>query len=206
MTIGEYALMVNGEGWLKDGVKCELTIIPLSGYRHNMIFELPVKPSPNLPNWKSVFLYPSLCLFEGTIMSVGRGTDYPFQIYGHPEFGLGSFFFIPESRPGASLHPKFEGVGCYGQNLTGYAKAILETDRNPALADLSRVNLTWLLSSYELLSEKHEFFTDYFNLLAGTDALKNQVAMGWTEEEIRESWQDGISNFKRIRSNYLLYD
>jgi len=198
MTIGEYGLMVNGEKWLSGDLNCDLIIIPLESYTHNIIFKLPVPPSPNLPNWQSVYLYPSLCFFEGTIMSVGRGTDYPFQIYGHPDFLLGSFSFIPESMPGKSLHPKFEGEQCFGQNLSGYAGNFA---LNPA-----QLNLDWLILSYQSLSQKNVFFTDYFELLAGTDQLRKQIESGMNEADIRESWQEDLENFNKIRTKYLLYD
>jgi uncharacterized protein YbbC (DUF1343 family) len=197
MTLGEYALMVNGEGWLKDQVLCDLTIIPLKNYKHSYIVKLPVKPSPNLPNWKSVYLYPSLCLFEGTIVSVGRGTDVPFQVYGHPDYLLGSFIFIPESKPGAS-NPKYKDVRCFGQNLSGYAE---NYQKMPA-----QLNLSWLIESYKLLSPKYEFFTSYFAKLAGSDKLRQQIEAGKTEEEIRKSWQADLDAFKEIRRKYLLYD
>ncbi len=198
MTIGEYAQMINGERWLNDDLKCDLTVIQLSGYKHNMLFELPVKPSPNLPNWQSIYLYPSLCLFEGTIMSVGRGTDYPFQLYGHPKFMIGSTVFKPKSIPGISLHPKFENQDCFGQSLRGYAENFKLNDQ--------QLSLRWLLGSYELLSDKYKYFTDYFDLLAGTDKLREQIEAGMTEEEIRNSWKAGIDRFKLIRSKYLIYD
>jgi len=198
MTIGEYGLMVNGEKWLSGDLNCDLIIIPLESYTHNIIFKLPVPPSPNLPNWQSVYLYPSLCFFEGTIVSVGRGTDYPFQIYGHPDFLLGSFSFIPESMPGKSLHPKFEGKQCFGQELTGYAGNFA---LNP-----TQLNLGWLISSYKLLSSTHAFFTDYFDLLAGTDRLRKQIESGMNEAGIRESWQEDLENFKKTRAKYLIYD
>lgn len=197
MTLGEYALMVNGEGWLKDQVLCDLTIIPLKNYKHSYIVKLPVKPSPNLPNWKSVYLYPSLCLFEGTIVSVGRGTDVPFQVYGHPDYLLGSFIFTPESKPGAS-NPKYKDVRCFGQNLSGYAE---NYQKMPA-----QLNLSWLIESYKLLSPKYEFFTSYFAKLAGSDKLRQQIEAGKTEEEIRKSWQADLDAFKEIRRKYLLYD
>jgi uncharacterized protein YbbC (DUF1343 family) len=206
MTIGEYGLMVNGEGWLKDNAACSLKVIKLENYTHNLIFELPGRPSPNLPNWQSVFLYPSLCLFEGTVMSVGRGTDYPFQIYGHPDFAHGSFVFKPESRPGASLHPKFEDTPCYGQNLMGYAKAVMDIKKNPSLTQLAGINLSWLINSYDLLKDKHNFFNDYFEKLAGTGELRKQIEAGKSESEIKESWKQGIEDFKIVRKKYLLYD
>ncbi len=197
MTIGEYALMVNGEGWLNGQQSCDLTVIPLKNYNHNYIVKLPVKPSPNLPNWKAVYLYPSLCLFEGTIMSIGRGTDKPFQVYGNPDFYLGSFMFTPEPRPGAT-NPKFNGISCYGQNLEEYAE---NYDKMPA-----QLNLTWLLSSYKLLHKDHVFFTAYFEKLAGTDKLRKQIEAGYQENEIRKSWEEELETFRKIREKYLLYD
>jgi len=169
----------------------------LRNYNHNYIVNLPIKPSPNLPNWEAVYLYPSLCLFEGTIMSVGRGTDYPFQVYGHPDFQNENFMFIPESKPGA-INPKYKGIECNGQNLVDYAKYY---DKTPP-----KINLTWLFESYKMLSPKHEFFISYFNKLAGTDELRKQTGSGLTEIEIRESWQKDIDDFKKIREKYLLYD
>ena len=197
MTIAEYASMINEEGWLKENLKCDLTIIPLRNYTHNYIVNLPVKPSPNLPNWEAVYLYPSLCLFEGTIMSVGRGTDNPFQVYGHPDFQNGNFSFIPESKPGAT-NPKYKGIKCYGQNLIDYATKF---DKIPA-----QIKLTWLIESYKMLSPKYEFFISYFDKLAGTDELRKQIESGLTEIEIRESWQKDIDKFKKIREKYLLYN
>ena len=198
MTIGEYALMVNGEHWLIKELKCDLRIIQMDGYSRNLIIKLPVRPSPNLPNWESVYLYPSLCLFEGTIMSEGRGTDYPFQIYGHPDFGIGSFAFTPGKIPGGGAHSKFEGVQCFGQNLTGFARNYA---KNP-----TELNLNWLIESYKLLSKKHDFFNDFFEKLAGTDQLRKQIESGKNEEEIRETWQEGLNAFKKTRSKYLIYN
>jgi uncharacterized protein YbbC (DUF1343 family) len=198
MTIGEYAQMINGEFWLADSMQCDLTVIPMKNYKHNMIVKLPAPPSPNLPTWQSVYLYPSLCLFEGTVMSVGRGTGFPFQIYGHPEFMIGSFAFTPQSMPGKSLHPKFEGQLCYGQNLTGYA--------DNYKYNAARLNLTWLIESYKLINKGSDFFTAYFDKLAGTDKLRKQIEEGKTEAEIRKSWENGLDQFRKTRSNYLIYN
>lgn len=198
MTIGEYAMMVNGEKWLTGENTCDLKVIPVKNYHHNLIVKLPINPSPNLPNWQSVYLYPSLCFLEGTIMSIGRGTNHPFQIYGHPDFMIGSFAFTPESMPGKSLHPKFEGENCFGQNLTGYAE---NYKRNENL-----LNLSWLINSYQLLSPKFDYFTDYFDKLAGNDELRQQIESGFTEEEIRLSWAEDLKAFKKIRKKYLIYD
>jgi len=198
MTIGEYAQMVNGENWLENGNQCELTVIQLQDYKHNMLVKLPIKPSPNLPKWQAVYLYPSLCFFEGTAMSVGRGTDFPFQIYGSPNFSFGSFAFTPESKPGASTNPKYKGQQCFGQNLTGYAE---NYQNNPR-----QINLLWLIESYKLLSPKEKYFTSYFEKLAGTDKLRKQIEAGMNEDEIRLSWQQGLNSFRNIREKYLLYE
>ncbi|MCF8302071.1 MAG: DUF1343 domain-containing protein [Bacteroidales bacterium] len=196
MTIGEYALMVNGERWLDDGRHCTLKVIKLEHYDHNTLYDLPVKPSPNLPNMKSVYLYPSLCFFEGTIVSVGRGTEYPFQIIGHPDYHLGSYTFTPQSMPGAALHPKHEGKSCNGHNLQAAASDIPEA---------RKLNLRWLIAMYKALSVDHPFFNNYFDKLAGTDKLRKQIKSGLSESEIRKSWQKDLKEFKEIRKQYLLY-
>jgi uncharacterized protein YbbC (DUF1343 family) len=198
MTIGEYARMVNGEKWLKNGVKCDLTVVPLKNYTHDKIVKLKVAPSPNLPDWQSVYLYPSLCFFEGTIVSVGRGTDYPFQVYGHPDLPYADFSFLPKSIPGKSSNPKLKGEICYGQYLTLYADNYAN---NP-----KELNLSWLISSYKHLSKKHKFFNNYFDKLAGTDLLRKQIESGLSEEEIRASWKKDLTKFKKIRKKYILYD
>ncbi|MEZ5083786.1 MAG: DUF1343 domain-containing protein [Bacteroidales bacterium] len=197
MTVGEYAQMVNGEGWLKDGIKCDITIIPCKSYNHKSRYELPVAPSPNLPNNIAIQLYPSLCFFEGSIISVGRGTEFPFQVIGHPDFGIGSFVFTPEPVPGVSNHPLYEGEACYGQSLEGFALNVLPKDR--------RLHLNWLIDYYSYFKDKEPFFTNYFEKLAGTDKLREQIEAGLTETQIRESWQEGINAFKEIRKKYLLY-
>ena len=198
MTIGEYARMVNGEHWLKNGKTCNLTVIPMKQYTRNMIVKLPVKPSPNLPNWKAVYLYPSLCFLEGTVVSVGRGTDKPFQVVGYPGM-KGDYTFTPKSIPGASLHPKFENQACRGEDLTAYA----ENYRNNPM----RIELKWLLSAYHQLSAMHvqPFFRKSFDRLAGSDSLRLQIEKGYTEKQIRQSWQKDLKKFKKIRKKYLLY-
>ena len=196
MTIGEYGKMVNGEGWLKDGIHCELTVVGVPGYDRNAIYELPVKPSPNLPNWEAVYLYPSLCFFEGTIVSVGRGTDKPFQIFGHPDM-RGDYSFTPESKAGASK-PMFEGQRCRGLDLTEYAHGY---SVNPA-----QLQLEWLIDAYRQLTEKNYlFFTKYFNNLAGDSILKQQIENGKSANGIRASWESDLESFKAIRSKYLIY-
>ena len=196
MTLGEYARMVNGEHWLKDGVTCNLTVIPLKHYTRNMMVKLPVKPSPNLPDWKAVYLYPSLCFFEGTIVSVGRGTNKPFQIYGYPGMN-GNYVFTPKSTPGASLHPKLENKTSRGESLTAFAE---NYRKNPP-----QLHLQWLLKAYHELSGKHTFFNNYFDKLAGTDQLRKQIEAGFTEVQIRQSWQKDLKKFMKIRKKYLLY-
>ena len=196
MTIGEYGQMVNGEGWLKSGILCDLTVIPVPDYDRNAIYELPVKPSPNLPNWESVYLYPSLCFFEGTIVSVGRGTEKPFQIFGHPDL-RGDFTFTPESKGGASK-PMFEGERCRGFDLTDYAH---DYAVNPA-----QLQLDWLIDAYRQLSEKNYlFFTKYFNLLSGDKLLIQQIENKKSADAIRASWLEEIEEFKAIRNKYLIY-
>lgn len=194
MTIGEYGKMVNGEGWMKNKVHCELTVVSIPGYDRNAIYELPVKPSPNLPNWESVYLYPSLCFFEGTIVSVGRGTDKPFQIFGHPDM-RGDYAFTPESKSGASK-PLLEGQRCKGMDLTEYAHGYQ--------ANANQLQLEWLIEAYQQLKDK-TFFTKYFNLLSGNSTLKQQIENGKSMEAIRASWQSDLDKFKAIREKYLIY-
>jgi uncharacterized protein YbbC (DUF1343 family) len=196
LTTGEYALMINGEGWLENGLECDLTVIKMKGYDHTMICDLSVRPSPNLPNQESVYLYPTLCLFEGTIMSIGRGTDHPFQVIGHPEFHIGSFTFTPESLPGKSANPKYEGKVCYGLSLKNIAENI-ESNR-------LHFNLSYLLNMYNYFRDEN-FFNPYFDKLAGTAALREQITQGKTEKEIRESWQTETAEYLILRNKYLLY-
>jgi uncharacterized protein YbbC (DUF1343 family) len=196
MTIGEYGKMVNGEGWLKNGVHCELTVVGIPGYDRNAIYELPVKPSPNLPNWESVYLYPSLCLFEGTDVSVGRGTDKPFQIFGHPEL-RGDYTFTPQSMEGASK-PLFEGEKCRGLDLTEFAHDY--ANNTPQL------HLEWLIDAYQQLTGKNFlFFKKYFNLLAGDNILIQQIENGKSADAIRASWVSDLEKFKAVREKYLIY-
>lgn len=196
MTMGELALMINGEGWLKDQVQCEIDIIPVKNYNHSMAYSLPVAPSPNLPNDNSIALYPSLCFFEGTPISIGRGTDFPFEVMGYPESKNKSFSFQPKSIAGKSVYPKFENQLCYGLDLRNYS------------ADCNRpnkLNLQYIIDFYSSYPEKDTFFSDFFNLLAGTDKLQEQIKAGMTEEEIRMSWETELNAFKAKRKKYLLY-
>ena len=189
--------MVNGEGWLKNKIKCDLRVIPLDNYTHEARCNLAVKPSPNLPNPVAVNLYASLCFFEGTSISIGRGTAFPFQVYGHPDLGWGTFYFTPKSIPGASLHPPLEGRLCRGEDLRKFYK------EHPA--DSGRIILTWLIKAYNAFDCKASFFNSYFNKLAGNATLQKQITQGTSEKEIRQSWKPGIEKFKKIRKKYLLY-
>lgn len=195
MTIGEYGYMVNGEGWLKDSIKCDLTVIPIPEYHRTAIYELPVKPSPNLPDWQSIYLYPTLCFFEGTEVSVGRGTDKPFRIYGSPDM-KGPFSFTPQSKDGASK-PKYEGQVCYGYDKTEFAES---HDNNT-----QQIQLDWLIEACTQYGDK-TFFGNYFRLLAGNTEFSEQIKQGLSPDEIRASWQDELESFKNIREKYLIYD
>ncbi|HFA49023.1 MAG TPA: DUF1343 domain-containing protein [Bacteroidetes bacterium] len=198
MTMGEYAKMVNGEGWLKNGIKCDLAVIECGNYDHNSFYELPIKPSPNLPNMHAIYLYPSICFFEGTDISVGRGTDKQFQVLGAPGIKDGEYEFTPEPKPGAK-HPKHEGEVCKGVDLS-----ILNID---GLKNRRSLNLSYLIDFYKNYEPKKSFFlkNNFFDKLAGTDILQQQIKAGKTENEIRESWQKGLNEFKKIRKKYLLY-
>jgi len=196
MTVGEYARMLIGEGWLKDGVKCSLTVIKCNSYTHKTLYELPVKPSPNLPNMNSVYLYPSICFFEGTRISLGRGTSFPFQVYGSPELPDTGFSFTPESVPGAR-NPPLLGEKCYGVDLRN---AISDK-----IVPSPKVNLEWVIDAYIRFPEKDNFFTSYFDVLASGPALREQIRKGMSAEEIRATWKEGLDRFGKIRGKYLLY-
>jgi uncharacterized protein YbbC (DUF1343 family) len=196
MTVGEYARMLNGEGWLKGGLKCDLTVIKCRNYKHKTMYELPVKPSPNLPNQNSVYLYPSLCFFEGTTLSVGRGTSTPFQVFGSPDMPDRGFSFIPRSVPGAT-NPPFLGQKCYGADLS---KAMAD-----GIVPAPAMNLDWVISAYNDYPDKDKFFKPYFDRLAGGPTLREQIQKGMTSKEIRDSWKPGLNEFEKIRQKYLLY-
>ncbi len=194
MTIGEYARMINGEKWLKNGLQCALTVIELNGYDHKTPYRLPIKPSPNLPNEKSINLYPSLCFFEGTTISCGRGTEQQFQIFGSPELpkAVFEYTFTPEPNFG-SKYPKHQGKECFGRNLQN-------TDR------LSALNLEWLIEAYQNHKDKDSFFNDFFVKLAGTPALRENIENGLSPDSIRDLWQKDLEGFMPVRKKYLLYD
>ncbi|MCB9360706.1 MAG: DUF1343 domain-containing protein [Flavobacteriales bacterium] len=196
MTIGEYAKMVNGEQWLSDSLVCDLTVIEMENYNHKSTYNLPLKPSPNLPNMKSIYLYPYLCLFEGTPLSIGRGTDKPFQIIGHPKMDSINYSFTPKSMNGAK-NPKLKNEKCYGIDLS--------LKEETELRDFAKLDLSWLITIYQNYDDKKNFFGSSFNLLAGNDDLQNQLKGGLSEEEIKDSWQDGLTHFKATRKKYLLY-
>ncbi|MDI5948019.1 exo-beta-N-acetylmuramidase NamZ family protein [Flavobacterium yafengii] len=191
MTIGEYAQMINGEKWLKNEVQCKLTVIPCINYNRKMNYSLPVKPSPNLPNDQAANLYASLCLFEGTNVSVGRGTEKQFQIYGSPYLPKSDFSFIPKPNFGAQK-PVYNGIECYGEDLSKAKK-------------VNRLELKWIIKAYQTTTDKSKFFNPFFTKLAGTKKLQQQIEAGTSEDKIRESWKKGLIKFKEMRSKYLIY-
>lgn len=205
MTIGELAGMYNGEGWLANKVQCKFTIIPVANYSHDMEYVLPIPPSPNLNTQQSVILYPSLCLFEGTIISQGRGTHFPFTVLGNPDLkGKYSYSFTPESIKGMSETPLFQHQICYGLDFRKYDTSELRRS--------GKINLSWLMEMYKAYPHKEKFF-DFkqsrqignFDQLAGVSLLRKQIIAGKSEKEIRESWEPGLSEFKKLRTKYLLY-
>lgn len=196
MTIGEFAGMINGEGWLSGNIKCNLTVIPCMGYDHEYLYSLPIRPSPNLPNMSSVYLYPSLGLFEGTRVSLGRGTPYPFQILGTPDNKELSDSFTPVSIPGVADKPPFENQKCFGISLNSVADSI---SRQPF------IDLYWLKYFYQTSTDTAQFFNAMFNKLAGNSELKEQIKAQKSDEEIRESWQVDLQAFRTVRKKYLLY-
>lgn len=197
MTMGEYARMLNGEKWLAHGVPCELTVVPCLGYDHGTYYELPIAPSPNLPTMAAVYLYPSLGLFEGTVVSVGRGTDRPFQCIGYPGCSIGSYGFTPRAMPGAK-DPPYKDQPCTGIDLQEYGGFFTRLE--------PQVHLTWLIGSFQAAADKKAFFNSFFDRLAGGPQLRQQVMAGQDEEHIRASWAPALDAFKRTRAKYLLYD
>ncbi|MDR1877496.1 MAG: DUF1343 domain-containing protein [Flavobacteriaceae bacterium] len=192
MTIGEYARMINGEKWLKNGLQCELSIIPLKNYTHSKKYSLPIPPSPNLKTDHAINLYPSTCFFEGTNVSEGRGTDFPFEVYGSPYITTYDFKFIPQPNFGAKS-PRYKGQVCYGKDLRDEPH-------------LSEIKLEWILTAYANNNKPLFFNKDlFFDKLAGTDKLRKQIIGGKSEEEIRNSWKDDLEKFKTKRAKYLLY-
>lgn len=193
MTIAEYAQMINGEKWLKNGIQCDLTVISMENYTHDLPYSLPIKPSPNLPNDQSIALYPSLCFFEGTNVSVGRGTDTQFQVFGSPDLDKNHFDyrFTPQSKPGATAPPQL-GKMCYGRDLT---QAVVKPG----------INLVYVIDAYAHSNNKTKFFNSFFVKLAGTSQLQKQIEQGLSEKEIKATWAKGLQEFKDVRKRYTLY-
>ena len=197
LTIAEYALMLNGECWLKDFNQCRLKIFKVNGYDHTMMYQLPVKPSPNLPDMAAIYLYPSLCFFEGTPMSIGRGTTKPFQLLGHPEMKTWDTIFIPKSMAESAPNPPLKNLECKGFDFSDFGLNVIPGTR--------QIALFWITESYFELGGKDSFFLPFFDKLAGTDQLRKQILSGVSESEIRASWQSEIQAYKQIRKKYLIY-
>jgi hypothetical protein len=206
MTVGEYAKMLLGERWLNKNCfpipsnsKFKITIVPCKNYTHDSKYELPVHPSPNLKEMQSIYLYPSICFFEGTVMSEGRGTDKPFQIFGHPTLPSNLFSFTPKPNDGAKSSKCFNQI-CYGWNVSGSKEDVLKSIDG-------KIQIKYLLEAYKLFPGKDSFFlkNNFFNKLAGNDILMQQIKSGKSETEIRKSWEHGLETFKAIRKKYLLY-
>lgn len=195
LTVGELAKMINGEKWLTDGKECKLTVVPVQNWDHSTMYELPIIPSPSLPNHLSVRLYASLCLFEGTDISVGRGTDWPFQVVGYDNPVYGDFQFTPGEKAGMAKHVEGKGQTLYGVDLR-------DLD-----ADKQKFTLKYVLDFYDKMPDKSKFFSrpDFFDKLAGTDELRLQIVAGKSEEEIRQSWEKDLQAYKEMRKKYLLY-
>ena len=195
MTLGELALMINGEGWLTDKRKCELTVIPCKNYKHSTLYELPIPPSPNLPNIKSIYLYPSTCFFEGTVMSLGRGTSLPFQVYGHPDYKGSNYSFTPQSISGAK-NPPLLGKKCYGVDLS---------DTDDKYIRKQGIDLSYVIDAYKNLNIGSKFFTSFVDLLAGCSYVREMIEQGCDADEIKARWQDDVTKFKKQRAPYLIY-
>ena len=199
MTLGELARMVNGEGWLPQGRRCRLTVVPCLNYTHATLWQLPIAPSPNLPNMTAVYLYPSLCYFEATPLSVGRGTDKPFQIYGHPDLegDRYTYTFTPRSLPGAK-QPPLLGKECHGEDLSGMDHEQIWRQG---------IDLTYLIDAYHALKPTgRRFFTPFFEKLIGVDYVRAMIEAGCSADEIKARWQPDVARFKQQRKPYLLYN
>ncbi len=196
MTIGEFANMIIGERWITQENDLMLTVIPCRNYKGYPAYHLPVPPSPNLPNQNSVYLYASLCFFEGTHISIGRGTNHPFQCYGHPNFD-GEFEFIPQSISGFALNPKHQGKVCKGENLS---------ERGEAVYRSGKINLSYLINAHRFFKDDPDFFIPFFDVLAGGSEIRLQLTTLQSEEEIRKSWEQGLNHFKTMSRKYRLYE
>ncbi|MDR1516664.1 MAG: DUF1343 domain-containing protein [Dysgonamonadaceae bacterium] len=196
MTLGELALMINGEKWLPQGRVCDITVIPCENYSHQTRYELPIAPSPNLPNSHSVYLYPSTCLFEGTVVSLGRGTPFPFEVYGHPKFKGSDFSFTPKSVAGAK-NPPLLNQQCWGVDLRSLLdEAIWEKG----------FDLSYVIDAYSNLKMGNSFFSSFFEKLVGVDYIREEIMAGKSASEIKKMWQKDVQNFKSQRKPYLLYE
>ncbi len=191
MTIGEYAKMINGEGWLSDGIQCDLRVVPLKNYTHQTTYEIPLRPSPNLPNAHSIALYPSLCLLEPTVISVGRGTEMQFQIYGHPQLPETNFSFTPRPNYGSKT-PKLKDQLCHGVDLRNFERP-------------KKIELQWLIQAHRDFPDKEHFFKKGFYRIAGNKKLQKQLAQGMNEQQIRKTWEKDLEKFKKTRKKYLIY-
>ena len=196
MTLGELALMINGEKWLPNERICNLTVIPCDNYTRNMRYELPISPSPNLPNIHSIYLYPSTCLFEGTVVSLGRGTSFPFEVYGHPKYSGSDFSFTPRSVPGAKNPPLLDQK-CYGVDLRNVSDEYIWENG---------FDLSYVIDAYNNLKMGNKFFSSFFEKLVGVDYIRTMIMDGKSNEEIRAEWQDDVEKFEEQRKPYLLYD
>jgi uncharacterized protein YbbC (DUF1343 family) len=191
MTIGEYAQMINGERWLAGDISCDLTVVPLKNYTHQTPYEIPLRPSPNLPNAQSIALYPSLCLLEPTEISIGRGTEMQFQVFGHPQLPKTPFSFVPQPNYGAK-NPKLKGQKCFGKDLRNHKRP-------------TKIELKWLIQAYNDYPDQDHFFKKGFFRIAGNKKLEKQLAQSMSEEQIRKSWANDLKKFKIIREQYLIY-
>jgi uncharacterized protein YbbC (DUF1343 family) len=197
MTVGEYAQMLNGEKWLTGKMTCKLKVIPCLQYDHNTLYNLPIPPSPNLKSATAVFLYPSLCLFEGTCVSVGRGTETPFEVWGAPMFKDNGFSFVPKSTEGAKS-PLYENQVCHGANLRLPPYDVLKIIRK-------KLHLTFVKNAYSLMPDKTKFFNDFFEKLTGNVWVRYHIMQNKSDEDMRASWEPGLTKFKKLRKKYLLY-
>lgn len=195
MTLGELALMINGEKWLPEGRICDITVVPCENYTHQTLYELPIAPSPNLPKIHSIYLYPSTCLFEGTVMSLGRGTSFPFEVYGHPQYKGSDFSFTPRSVPGAK-NPPLLNKRCHGIDLREVPDELIRNNK---------FDLSYVIDAYNNLNMGEKFFTSFFEKLVGVDYIRKDIIAGKTAEEIRKKWAPDVEAFKLQRKPYLLY-
>lgn len=199
MTIGEYAQMINGENWLGENKKTNLQIVSCLNYKHSDVYNLPIPPSPNLPNMRSIYLYPSICYFEGTQISLGRGTNKQFQVLGAPDLNVGDFLFTPEPKPGA-MNPPQLGKRCRGIDLSGLDELQIKAKKY--------IDLSYLIQFYQNYPNKESFFLAglFFDKLAGSSKLREMIQSGYTEQQIKDTWQPGLNEFKKVRKKYLIYE